>query len=71
MPEKEIFTERARRELMATGDTARLRSARAGSRVPGPPAGRCAAIYQRPRCTTSPNGRRLGLLIGASGRSAG
>ena len=29
------------------------------------------AAYQRPRCTTSPNGRRLGRLIGASGRSAG
>ena len=30
-----------------------------------------AAAYQRPRCTTSLNGRRLGFLIGASGRSAG
>ena len=29
------------------------------------------SYYQRPRCTTSPNGRRLGLRIGASGRSAG
>jgi hypothetical protein len=27
--------------------------------------------YQRPRCTTSSNGRRPGFLIGASGRSAG
>jgi 4-hydroxy-tetrahydrodipicolinate reductase len=30
-----------------------------------------SAGYQRSRCTTSPNGRRLGFLIGASGRSAG
>jgi hypothetical protein len=29
------------------------------------------AAYQRPRCTTSLNGRRLGFLIGESGRSAG
>src|SRR5258707_563973 len=29
------------------------------------------AAYQRPRCTTSPNGRRSGLRIGVSGRSEG
>lgn len=29
------------------------------------------AAYQRPRCTTSPNGRRSGLRTGVSGRSAG
>ena len=27
--------------------------------------------YQRPRCTTSPNGRRSGTRTGASGRPAG
>jgi hypothetical protein len=27
--------------------------------------------YQRPRCTTSPNGRRLGRRTGTIGRSAG
>ena len=30
-----------------------------------------AAPYQRPRCTTSSNGRRLGFLTGVRGRSAG
>ena len=30
-----------------------------------------AAYYQRPRCTTAPNGRRSGLRTGVSGRSAG
>jgi acyl-coenzyme A thioesterase PaaI-like protein len=35
------------------------------------PAPRSAAYYQRPRCTTSPNGRRSGLRTGVSGRSAG
>jgi hypothetical protein len=30
-----------------------------------------AARYQRPRCTTSSNGRRSGRSIGVSGRSAG
>ncbi len=36
--------------------------------APGPFA---FTAYQRPRCTTSPNGRRSGFLIGASGRPAG
>jgi uncharacterized protein (TIGR00369 family) len=30
-----------------------------------------SVVYQRPRCTTSPNGRRSGLRTGVSGRSAG
>ena len=30
-----------------------------------------AANYHRPPCTTSSNGRRLGLRIGFNGRSAG
>ncbi len=30
-----------------------------------------AGAYQRPRCTTSPNGRRSGLRTGTSGRPAG
>jgi acyl-coenzyme A thioesterase PaaI-like protein len=38
---------------------------------PGRPGLRRLAAYQRPRCTTSPNGRRSGLRTGVSGRSAG
>ena len=53
-----------RRGLWHTGPKRRARSAaRAGAGV--------SASYQWPRWTTSLNGRRSGLRIGASGRSAG
>jgi hypothetical protein len=44
---------------------------RAATRQATPTATRRDQPYQRPRCTTSSNGRRSGRLIGASGRSAG
>ncbi len=69
LPPKLISLPAASRQVTLVTQTAAVPGTRRCRRCPA--GATRQAAYQRPRCTTSLNGRRLGFLIGASGRSAG